>query len=108
MYESETRHRQEGGRETTTKLYFVPLGAYFKPRRQTKRGKRSSANTHWMRSWHVEMPSRSMSSLVQWRTTLRLSRDYKGSNSNNIGSPTNSPLISVKPELIIDWRDSFG
>src|SRR5438445_4218501 len=36
VYHLEMRHRRESGLEMAKKLYLVPLGAYFKPRRQTK------------------------------------------------------------------------
>jgi len=36
VFDFEMRYRQGPDRETGIKSYMVPLGAYFKPRRQTK------------------------------------------------------------------------
>ncbi|TLY03248.1 MAG: hypothetical protein E6K95_04150 [Thaumarchaeota archaeon] len=36
MYDFEMNYRQSPDGETGIRFYMVPLGAYFKPRRQTK------------------------------------------------------------------------
>src|SRR2546430_17046462 len=45
VYNFEMKYRLDPDRDAMIKFYMVPLGAYFKPRRQTQSRKRSYENT---------------------------------------------------------------